>query len=136
MTAEAAVATQSGGPRLPDGVGLVAVSEAGGQDEEVDDTAIGLPEAIRSLRAELSEAMREGAGEALRFRVGPVELEFAVQITREANVEGGVKFWVVSAGAKGSTGAATTHRLKISLQPQTAGGEDAMVAEDVTQRPT
>ena len=102
----------------------------------MDDEPIGLPEAIRSLRAQLSEAMREGAGEALRFRVGPVELEFEVQMTREAGVEGGVKFWVVSVGAKGSMSAATTHRLKISLQPQTPEGEDAMVAEEVAQRPT
>lgn len=102
----------------------------------MDDSAVGLPEAIRSLRAELSQAMEEGAGEELRFRVGPVELEFEVQLTREAGVDGGVRFWVVSVGAKGSTATATTHRVKISLQPQTAEGGDVAVAEAVSERPT
>lgn len=114
---------------------LVANGGRGDKDEGVDEVAIGLREAIRSLRAELSAAMAEGESEDLRFRVGPVELEFEVQLSREAGAEGGVKFWVVSAGAKATTGTATTHRVKIALQPQTADGKDVAVSEGVARRP-
>lgn len=101
----------------------------------MEGAAIGLREAIRSLRAELSAAMVEGEGQDLRFRVGPVELEFEVQVSREAGAEGSVKFWVVSAGAKATRGTATTHRVKIALQPQTPDGKDVAVSEGVAQRP-
>ncbi len=101
----------------------------------MEEAAIDLGEAIRSLRAELSSAMAQGEGQDLRFRVGPVELEFDVQVSREAGAEGGVKFWVVSAGAKATTGTATTHRVKIALQPQTADGKDVAVSQGVARRP-
>ena len=102
----------------------------------VKDERIGLPETIRSLRAELAQAMEEGAGQELQFRVGAVELEFEVQVSRETGAEGGIKFWVVSAGARGTTATASTHRVKICLQPQTSEGDDVAVAEAVPRRPT
>ena len=55
------------------------------------DAGVGLAEAIRSLRAELSLAMQHGTGEDIRFRVGPVELEFLLEVTQEAGAEGGVR---------------------------------------------
>jgi Trypsin-co-occurring domain 2 len=96
---------------------------------------IGLQEAISSLRAELSAAMEEGEGERLRFRLGPVELEFTMGVTREAGAEGGVKWWVVSFGAKASQATTATHRVKLSLLPVTEAGEDAVVADAVAGLP-
>jgi hypothetical protein len=100
-----------------------------------DMSLIGLREAIRSLRSELSSAMLEGAGDELRFRVGPVELEFLVEITREATGEGGVRFWVASLGAKGSTSNTASHRVKLVLSPVTREGKDFEVTDAVRGRP-
>ncbi len=99
------------------------------------ETPIGLPETIRSLRAELSQAMEEGADKGVQFRVGPVELEFLVEVTREIGGEGGIKFLVVSVGAKGSVVSAATHRIKLSLHPVTGEGEDVTVSDAVPGRP-
>lgn len=98
-------------------------------------SAIGLPEAIRGLRAQLSEAMKEGSGEEVRFKVGPVELEFAVEVSREAGASGGVKFWVVSLEAKGTGTRTTTHRVKLALVPMTTEGKDLEVGGRLTGRP-
>lgn len=97
-------------------MGPPGVEEAG---PLTDDSLIGLPDAIRSLRIQLYEAMQEGERKALRFRVDPVELEFEVQVTQESGVEGGIKFWVISAGAKGSRATAASHRIKLILHPLT-----------------
>ena len=97
---------------------------------------IGLPDAIRSLRAELSEAMDEGTGEELRFKIGPVELEFLVEVSREAGAGGGVKFWVVSLEGKTTTAQAASHRVNLTLTPVTAEGEDIEVGSQVAGRPT
>jgi hypothetical protein len=112
-------------------MGMPAGEEAG---QLTDDSLIGLPDAIRSLRMQLYEAMREGGREALRFRVDPVELEFEVEVTREAGVEGGVKFWVISAGAKGTVATAATHRIKLTLHPQSPGG-DVVIRDELEDRP-
>jgi hypothetical protein len=99
---------------------------------------VGLAEAIRSLRAELTQAMEEGEGQGLRFKVDPVELEFELAVTSTKGGGGGIKFWVVTAEAKLDKATATTHRIKLSLAPlmKTATGDtDVVVAEEVTGRP-
>jgi hypothetical protein len=78
--------------------------------------------------------MAEGAGEELRFRVGPIELEFLVEVGRELSTEAGIKFWVVSIGAKGGATSATTHRIRLTLEPKTTRGEDVEVS-DTGERP-
>jgi hypothetical protein len=95
------------------------------------ESTVGLSDAIRALRAELSASMAEGNDKELRFRLGPVEMEFEVAVTHEAGGEAGVKFWVVSAGGKGSVTSGTTHRVKLQLQPLTAGGQDFVINDTV-----
>jgi hypothetical protein len=91
-------------------------------------TAAGLAQAIGALRRELAQAQQAGAGEDLRFRLGPVEMEFLVEVTKEGSGEAGVKFWVVSVGGKGSIAKGTTHRLTLTLQPyDSVTGADAEV---------
>ena len=92
------------------------------------DTVTGLAEAIGALRRELADAQRAGSGEDFRFRLGPVEMEFLVELTKEGSGEAGVKFWVVNAGAKGTVSRGTTHRLTLTLHPYDARtGTDAEV---------
>jgi len=104
----------------------------------VDEPMVGLADAIRSLRTELLAAVEEGEGQGLRFRVGPVELEFEVVVSKEQGGGGGVRFWVISAEGKLARSKATTHRIKLSLAPVLSGLEgevEAVVADEVAGRP-
>lgn len=78
---------------------------------------LGLAEAISSLRAELYEAMTEGAGKAVQFNVGGVDLEFQVEVGREGGGGGKIRVWVVEAGAEGTVRSASTQTIKIHLDP-------------------
>jgi hypothetical protein len=98
-----------------------------------------LASAIRALRAELEEAMRAGEGEQLRFALGAVELELQVSAGSERGGEAGIKFWLVSLGAKGGRSSEATHTVRLSLTPVRAGahGEldrDVLVASELEQR--
>jgi hypothetical protein len=79
---------------------------------------VGLADAIRELRRELTQAMAEGHGQQVRFELGPVEMEFLLEISKAAEGDVGVRFWVVSLGGKGSVSSGSTHRVKLSLSPR------------------
>ncbi|WP_338775908.1 trypco2 family protein [Streptomyces sp. DG1A-41] len=57
-----------------------------------------LSEAVGAIRAQLQQAMEEGAGNALAFRAGPVELEFSVEVRKEAGATAKVFVLPWSAG--------------------------------------
>jgi hypothetical protein len=86
-----------------------------------DVIAAGLAETIRALRTELTAAMESGKDEPLHFELGPVQLEVTLAITRDGVGDAGVRFGVVSFGAKGELKDATTHHLTLSLQPVVKG---------------
>jgi hypothetical protein len=90
-----------------------------------------LVEAIRALRREIVEASRVAKDEEVQFKLGPVELEFALELSREAGADGGLKFWVVSLGGQAKRGSATTHTVKLVLTP--AGGD--VLVSDAIPRP-
>ncbi|MEA2468429.1 MAG: hypothetical protein QOJ57_2555 [Thermoleophilaceae bacterium] len=89
-----------------------------------DETDIPLAAAIRSLRREIVAAVQEGQDEDVRFALGPIELELQVTMAREAGVEGGVKFWVVSVGGKRSDTSGNSHTVRLSLTPRLASAVD------------
>jgi hypothetical protein len=91
-----------------------------------------LAEAVRALRREIVVASRAGRDEEVRFRLGPIELEFALEVSREAGGEGALKFWVVSLGGQAKRGSATTHTVRLVLSP--AGG-DVLVGDEVDKEP-
>lgn len=80
--------------------------------------AVALAEVVANLRAELTEAMRAGADEELRFELGPVELELTVAVDKEAKPGAKVKFWVVELGAETAIGSTSTQRIKLTLDPR------------------
>jgi len=95
-----------------------------------------LAEAIKGIRAELSEAMVASEGERLRFDVGPVELEFAVDIQRDLQGRAGVKVWVVEIAGSGGWSRDSSHRVKVTLNPiDTKTGQPARVADQLTGPP-
>jgi hypothetical protein len=99
-----------------------------------EEQRIGVEEAIRTLRAELTAAMLEGEGQQLQFRPGPIELEFLVQVSREKGGDAGVKFWVISIGGSAKATSSTTHRIKLTLNPITPEDKDAEIYGH-TERP-
>jgi hypothetical protein len=79
---------------------------------------IELSDVIADLRAELDAARRAGAGEDLRFELGPVELEVSVAVQKDAGGGAKVKFWVVELGADGKVSSTATQRIKLTLHPR------------------
>jgi hypothetical protein len=80
--------------------------------------ALALTEVIAQLRAELTEAMRAGVDEELRFELGPVELELTVGVDKEATPGAKVKFWVLELGAESRLASTNTQRIKLTLDPR------------------
>ncbi|NKL79567.1 trypco2 family protein [Rhizobium leguminosarum] len=101
-----------------------------------DESRIPLAEAINNLRAELLTALTDGKDQPLQFRLRPIELELKLTVTREVGGTGGVKFWVVNLDAKGTLGDATTHTLKLTLEPVAKDGRsEFLVSQTGTGAP-
>jgi hypothetical protein len=84
---------------------------------------------LNRLRSELEEAMRTAAGRELQFRLGPVELEFQLGVTSEGAGEAGIRFWVITLGAKGSRAREQVQTVRLTLNPHLPGqpGKDVNV---------
>ncbi|MDR3036428.1 MAG: hypothetical protein LBV78_25590 [Kitasatospora sp.] len=83
---------------------------------------VGLSEAIRSLRAELLAATQGTEGSPVRFSVDSVDLQMQVTVERVAEAQGGVKFAVASAGAKGATQNSVIHTVNLHLTVESGDG--------------
>ncbi|GAB2620547.1 hypothetical protein GCM10027168_60760 [Streptomyces capparidis] len=81
---------------------------------------IELSKVIEELRNELETAVAAGAGRALRFELGPIEVEVEVAITKEKGGGAKVRFWVVDAEAQGKLSDAATQRIRLTLEPKVA----------------
>jgi hypothetical protein len=97
----------------------------------VDEIGIPLAAAIKELRSELQTAMEQGKDEELKFRLGDIELEFHVGVTKEAGGGGGIKFWLVSLEAKGSISTVQTQKITLTLKPETADGHPVLVSDEL-----
>jgi len=78
---------------------------------------IELAHVISELREELDRARLSAYGSALRFGLGPVELEVTVALEQEGKGGGRVRFWVAEASAEGKVASTSTQRIKLTLQP-------------------
>src|SRR5687767_9088666 len=91
----------------------------------MDQDLIPLADAIAALRLQLQRAREEGENEALRFEVGPVEVEFKGVVEREASAGGKIGFMIFGLGseatAAGKLGDARTQTIKITLTPKLGG---------------
>lgn len=82
---------------------------------------IELTSVIRDLRGELEAAIDAGADAALRFDLGPVELELSVAVERSGGGQAKVRFWVVELGTDAKTDVTSTQKVKLTLTPRLAG---------------
>jgi hypothetical protein len=93
---------------------------------------IELADAVAVVRDELLAAAERGVGQGLEFVVGPIELEFAVELRRDAKAKAGFKAWVVSGDVEAGAGWTRKHRVQVSLTPRKPGGGDWLVAGQST----
>ncbi len=80
--------------------------------------SVGLADAVRALRSELTTAMAEAEGQRVQFELDAVEMEFLLEVSKEGGADAGIKLWVISLGAKGGVSSGSTHRVKLSLSPK------------------
>jgi hypothetical protein len=92
---------------------------------------IGLADAVAGMRDELLAAVGRGVDPRMPLVVGPIELEFVVELREDTKVQGGFKAWVVSASGTAGSGRSDTHRVKITITPRAPGGGDVMVGASV-----
>ncbi|MGW0877089.1 trypco2 family protein [Streptomyces sp. NPDC002755] len=97
--------------------------------------AVELAEAIELLRAQLEEARRLAPPGSLRFEVGPVELEFQVELLSGAEISGGAKFYVLSAGGRETRESRNTHCLRLTLTPRDPTGGPLEVSDTTAHIP-
>lgn len=83
-----------------------------------------LADVIRQVRGELSRAMWEGEGKDLRFRLGPVELELELAVTRSTRPGVKARLMVVDVEAARERTTAARHRIKVVLEPRMSGEPD------------
>ena len=101
-----------------------------------DDSGMSLADAITAVRQNLIRAQREGEGDDIRFTVGTVEMEFAVDVKKSAGAGISVNVLnLISLGGKGDVSRAETNRVKIALNPHTIDGQPIEVAKARKGRP-
>jgi hypothetical protein len=92
---------------------------------------IGLADAVAAVRRELTEAREAGANSGLVFEVGPIQMDFEVELRAEAEAKGRFRVWVVSADASAGVSRGRTHRVSFTLLPKYADGRgDVLVASE------
>lgn len=92
-------------------------------DDAFEGNWVGLPEAIESLRADLTQTWWDGQRRRVRFRVEPVELTVQVGLTRTTKGTAGVKWYVLAINGEKAKETVTTQTLKLRLMPVLFDGE-------------
>jgi hypothetical protein len=83
---------------------------------------IALTEAVRELRAELEDAIREAQDAHLKFEATEVVMEFQVGITRAKEGRGGLRFYVLELGGGLSQSDVETQIVTLKLKPVLGDG--------------
>ncbi|MER7877737.1 trypco2 family protein [Streptomyces solisilvae] len=95
---------------------------------------IELADAVAAVRDELLEAAARGVGQDLAFKVGPVQLEFTVELRADAKAKAGFKAWVINTDAEAGVTRGRTHRVTVTLTPQRPDGSDLLVHGDPSRQ--
>lgn len=94
---------------------------------------IELSRTIQQLRRELSDAIKKGEGEALRFAVESIDLDLQVTVSQEAEGEGGIKIWLVDAKAGAKVAKQSVQTIHLRLRPEMDGGGEVNLAREVSR---
>ncbi|MEU1486421.1 trypco2 family protein [Streptomyces sp. NPDC005752] len=88
-----------------------------------------LADAVGLLRDQLASAQAAAQGSDVRFRVGEVTVEFAVQLTRTGSAGGALRFGVVGLDGKRERASSATHRIQLTLHPRPSSGGDLEIGD-------
>jgi hypothetical protein len=106
------------------------MTEGGGAGEA------GLAETIEVLRGELRKAQDAGRNTDVRFSVGSVEVELAIEVVKKAGGEASIKVLnLLSIGGQGERSKSETNRVTVLLNPIGVNGEPFEVASAQAGRP-
>lgn len=96
----------------------------------------GLAETIEVLRRELRKAQDAGRDSDVRFSVGSVEAELAIEVVKKAGGEASIKVLnLLSIGGTGERSKSETNRVKVVLEPIGPKGQSFEVAAARARRP-
>lgn len=101
--------------------------EGTGAVQQEGNTYVELAEAIEGVRAALRHAA-EASRNGVRFEVGPVELEFGVELRVASEARAGVRVMVLAGGAETAAGVAQ-HRIRLQLKPQSDSGRSLVIGD-------
>jgi hypothetical protein len=88
--------------------------------EKSGDSLVGrvsLSAAVDALRAERARTWEGAQSETVRFKPTAVEVTLEVAVTSAGKAHGGVKWWLVDAGAEVSRQSVATQTVKMTLEP-------------------
>lgn len=105
----------------------LALRKCAGDGERAESMEIGLADAVAAVRDELLEAAARGAGQEINFAVGPVEMEFEVELRADAKAKAGFRVWAVTAETEAGLSRGRTHRVSFTLTPRNPDGGDLLV---------
>ncbi|MEU9976074.1 trypco2 family protein [Streptomyces sp. NPDC051014] len=77
-----------------------------------------LTAAVQGLRDQLIASMDAADGQQIRFEVEEINLEFSIELRRDASVKAGFKAWVVASDAQLGVAHNTTHKVSVKLKPK------------------
>lgn len=103
-------------------------------DETNRTSSLGLAEAIRDLRAEITLATAQAQDAPVKFALGPIELELQVALNLKGSTKGEAKWLIVSIGAEAGVERERTHKVKLTLTPQ-GDGNPILVFAPTDQKP-
>ena len=89
---------------------------------------IDLTDAVSVVREQLVEAAWQGIGQEIAFAVGPIEMEFAVELRADAKAKAGFKAWVLSGDMEAGVARGRTNRVKVTLTPKRPDGGDLLIS--------
>ncbi|MFI9720773.1 trypco2 family protein [Streptomyces sp. NPDC052396] len=90
---------------------------------------IPLVDAVAAVRDELIAAAAVGGDHLdVVFAVGPVEMEFEVEVRADAKAKAGFRLWAVGAETEAGASRGRTHRVSFTLTPKNVHGGDLLVS--------
>lgn len=89
----------------------------------MNESQIPIADALEALRSELERAMSQGEGHSLRFQPSSVELELQATVGVASEASGGVKWWLLDFGAKGTHESGATQKVTLRLTPTILSAE-------------
>jgi Trypsin-co-occurring domain 2 len=94
-----------------------------------------LADTIEAVRSALIDAMARGESQPVQFKVGPVQLEFQVDVTSGGEGSGKLRVWVLELGGSGSYQRESVQKLILSLEPVGQGDQTVRVERDSDVKP-